>query len=83
MERIFLCALQFVKFSDLGQSVALRASNSWFSRCMLIVGKLLTWLKAFVHRHLRAVMVEGYMFLRTNYFVERDTQLISAPVQLI
>ena len=35
---------------------------------MLIVRKLLTYFKAFVHRHLRTVMVEGYMFLRINYF---------------
>ena len=44
------------------------ASHSWLSRSMLIVRKLLTWFKAFVHRHLMAVMVEGYMFLRINYF---------------
>ena len=35
---------------------------------MLIVHQLLTWRKAFVHRHLRAVMVEGYMFFHINYF---------------
>ena len=36
---------------------------------MLIVGKLLTCLKRPVHRGLRGVMVEGYMFLHENLFL--------------
>ena len=34
----------------------------------LDVCKLLTWLKRPVHRCLRLVMVQGYMFLRKTFF---------------
>ena len=47
MERIFLCALQFVKFSDLGQSVALRSLelHELISNTDLSDGTVLRWKK--------------------------------------